>query len=311
MILIPLVIDLFLPDPHTRYHPIALIGRWIGWWERRLNRGTHQKLRGLGLWLLVTACLMLGLQGLRLLPEPIRLSLSIGLAWLMLAGRSLVTEARRIEHSLAHEPITQTRQRLGLIVGRDTSALSEADIVRATIETIAENTIDGLIAPAGYFFLGSLWGLGLEGLVLYKAINTMDSMLGYQNERYLDFGYAAARLDDVFNFWPARLGSLLMIWSSWLLGHPLERTLRVFRRDRLSHASPNSAHPESVVAGALGIQLGGTSTYGGRMVEKPTIGEATRPIERSMIGQTNRILQLTHVGLILIGGLFVFLGGRL
>lgn len=311
MILLPLIIDFFLPDPTAKLHPIALLGRWIGWLEKRLNQAEHKRIKGLFLWFVVVSSLLVLLQPLRLLPEGLHIGLSVILAFFMFSGRSLAREGEKIFQSLKTETIEQSRHRLSWIVGRDTTHLDEPAIIKATIETVAENTIDGLIAPAFYYLLGSLFGVGLEGLVLYKAVNTMDSMLGYQNERFHEFGTAAARLDDLFNLLPARLGAWLMILATVVLGYPLKRTLRVYWRDKNKHSSPNAGQPESVVAGALGIQLGGDNLYGGRMVSKPTIGDAINQVSAEMILQTNRILQLSHGLIILLAGLILLLGGHL
>jgi adenosylcobinamide-phosphate synthase len=175
-----------------------------------------------------------------------------------------------------------------MIVGRDTAALDEAGVARATVESVAESMVDGVTAPLFFAVLG-----GPVGAMLYKAINTMDSMFGYKNERYRAFGWAAARLDDLANFLPARLTSLMIPAAAFLLRLDAKGALFILLRDRRKHASPNSGHTEAAVAGALGVQLGGPSPYFGRMVEKPTLGEAVRSIEPQDILRANRLMLLS------------------
>lgn len=310
MLIIPLVIDFIWPDPQTKWHPIALIGRWIGWWEKRLYKA-DSRLAGLVLWLIVVLSLILLVQPLRWLPPLTQQLVKAVLAVFLFSGRSLVTAGRTIGRSLSQEPIETTRRRLSWIVGRDTDRLDRAAIVRATVETVAENTVDGLIAPACYYFLGSLFGYGLEGALVYKAVNTMDSMLGYKNARYGQFGYYPARLDDAFNYLPARLGAWLMLLAAGLAGFPLMRAWRVFRADRTAHASPNAGWPESVVAGALGLRLGGANFYGGQRVEKPSLGRDEGPVDVGQIEQANRILQVSHSLLIGLAIIVQLAGGQI
>lgn len=177
---------------------------------------------------------------------------------------------------------------MSMIVGRDTAALDERGIVQAAVETVAENTSDGVTAPLLYLAVG-----GPVLGVLYKAINTMDSMLGYQNERYLHYGTAAARLDDGANFLPARLSGILMCIGASLCGMDGENAWKIFRRDRLAHKSPNSGHTEAACAGALGVQLGGSHFYFGKLVYKPAIGDALRPVEIKDIARANRLMYTT------------------
>ena len=192
--------------------------------------------------------------------------------------------------ALEHAGLPEARTRVSMIVGRDTAALTEEGVTKAAVETVAENASDGVIAPLFYLAL-----LGPVGGVVYKAINTMDSMVGYKNDRYLDFGRAAAKLDDAVNFIPARLAGALMCLAAPLAGFDGKRAWRTFRRDRLAHTSPNSAHTEAACAGALGIQLAGPNYYGGVLVEKPTLGEACRAVEPADIRRANRLLYATSL----------------
>ena len=175
-----------------------------------------------------------------------------------------------------------------MIVGRDTDSLDEQGIARATVETIAENASDGVIAPMLYMAVG-----GVPGAMAYKAVNTLDSMVGYKNERYLNLGRAAAKLDDVVNYVPARVAGVLMCAAAHLAGFDAKRAWKVFRRDRRNHTSPNSAHTEAACAGALGVQLGGGNYYFGEYVEKPTIGDDVRPIEAEDIPRANKLMYVT------------------
>ena len=196
------------------------------------------------------------------------------LCWQILAARSLAEESKPVYNALQNQDLPAARQKLAMIVGRDTTDLEVPDVVRATVETIAENTADGIIAPLFYFMLG-----GIPAAIIYKAINTMDSMLGYQNDRYREFGRRAALLDDVANYLPARLSALIMLLASAISGFSVSGAWKIWRRDRRKHKSPNAGQTEAVMAGALGIVLGGASRYGGVMVEKPALGDPVRAVE--------------------------------
>lgn len=197
--------------------------------------------------------------------------------------------------------IEKARHQLSYIVGRDTASLDETSIVRAVIETVAENMSDGIIAPILFAGLG-----GAPLAMAYKAVNTCDSMFGYKNEKYLEFGFVSAKMDDLFNYIPARLTGYLIIIASFILGLDYKQSYQIYQRDRYNHTSPNSAHPEAAVAGALGIKLGGANYYFSKLVEKPTIGDETKAIEMKDLYQTNMILTtVSFLGLIvalLIGG---------
>ncbi len=211
-------------------------------------------------------------------------------AWMtyqILALKCLKTESGKVYDRLVRGTLAEARQAVSMIVGRDTECLDEAGVIRAAVETVAENTSDGVIAP--------MLCLALGGPVLgfaYKAVNTMDSMIGYKNERYLDFGRTAARMDDAVNWIPARLSALLMTAAAYLLGREFDgrNAWRIWRRDRRNHASPNSAQTEAVCAGALGIRLAGDASYFGKVVKKPTIGDDGRPVEAEDIRRAHRLL---------------------
>lgn len=223
------------------------------------------------------------------------------LTYRLLAARNLRDASMRVYRALQSGSLADSRYAVSMIVGRDTTVLDETGVTKAAVETVAENTSDGVIAPMLYMALGGPV-LGM----MYKAVNTMDSMVGYRNDKYMDFGRAAARLDDGVNFIPARISGLLMVAAAFLLGFserlrgsaPIyngRRAFRIFLRDRRKHASPNAAHTEAACAGALGVQLAGNARYFGRIVEKPTLGADLRPVVPADIPRANRLMLGTAV----------------
>ncbi len=302
------LLDILIGDPRVAWHPVALIGRLIAAWEGLLypRAGTpaakHPDARlvwrGLVLvlgtvlpvWLLVYLCLA-WLH--RLQPPPaypglwtyVYLLVSALFLWSTISIRSLGRAAGEIFNLLRRGDLTAARRQLGYIVGRDTGRLDAAEITRATVETVAENISDGVIAPLFYFLLG-----GPSLACAYRAINTLDSMVGYRNERYRDFGMVAARLDDVANWLPARLTALLLVGSALLLGLDWRRSWRLARRDAPKHPSPNSGYPEAAVAGALGVQLGGLNYYQGVPSLRARMGDPGQSLEPAHIGATVRLL---------------------
>ena len=231
------------------------------------------------------------------------------LTYQILAAKCLRVESMKVYKALKRGSLTDARKAVSMIVGRDTAELSEEGVARAAVETVAENTSDGVIAPMLYLAIGG----PVLGLV-YKAINTMDSMIGYKNERYLDFGRAAAKLDDFVNYLPARISAKLMIFACHFLGSSFDapQAERIYVRDRFKHASPNSAQTESVCAGALGIQLAGDASYFGKLVHKPTIGDAKRAIEPEDIRRANRLMYgaaiLCLIICVIVMGLICYFG---
>ena len=290
-------LDLLLGDPHNIPHPVRWIGALIAALESPLRRAfpatpTGERLAGTVLVVVVAgvslgcACALVWLCGL--FNWWLAVAVEGLICYQMLATKSLRDESMAVARELERGDVPAARQAVGMIVGRDTDSLDEQGIAKAAVETVAENTSDGVVAPLLYMALG-----GAPLAVLYKAVNTMDSMVGYKNERYRHFGTAAAKADDVLNFVPARFAGVLMCLAAPLARMDGGGAWRIFRRDRLAHPSPNSAHTEAACAGALGIQLGGGSVYSGRFVEKPTIGDATRPIECADIARANRLLYTT------------------
>jgi adenosylcobinamide-phosphate synthase len=290
-------LDLLLGDPENLWHPVRAIGWLISKSEAVLRRLFPKTPRGelaAGVVLAVfvpAVCFAAPFFLLRLLGA-VHPLLSFAaesiLCWQALAVKSMKTESMRVCRALTGKDLPGARRAVSRIVGRDTAALDEAGVIRAAVETVAENTGDGVIAPLLFLFCGGA-PLGF----LYKAVNTMDSMVGYRNERYLYFGRAAARLDDAANFIPARVSALLMIAAAFLLRYDGKNAARIFRRDRYRHLSPNSAQTESVCAGALGLRLGGDSFYFGRLCHKPTLGDALRTPEPEDIVRADRLLYVS------------------
>lgn len=293
-ILIAAALDLAFGDPPRLPHPVVLMGRAIQVLERVLRRvfpGTPDGLRTAGRVLVVVMCagsflITWGVIGLAGLISPI-LSFVVEtfLCYQCLAACELRRQSMRVARVLREEGLPAARKAVGMIVGRETATLDAAGVLRAAVETVAENASDGVVAPLLYLMVGGA-PLGM----LYKAANTMDSMVGYKNARYRDFGRAAAHLDDVLNWLPSRMTALAMVAVAAPLGMDAAGAWRIWRRDRRRHASPNAAQPEAAVAGALGLRLAGPAVYFGRVVNKPTIGDARRPIQIADVARANRLM---------------------
>lgn len=294
-------LDLLFGDPYWMPHPIRLIGRWIGFLDQKLlggsaadRDGKKEKERGicLVLFVLLPAVLIphfILYAGYTLHPA-VGVVIESVMTYQLLAAKCLRVESMKVYDRLMAQDLPGARKAVSMIVGRDTEQLDETGVAKAAIETVAENASDGVIAPMCYLALGGpVWGF------FYKAVNTMDSMVGYKNERYLYFGRAAAKLDDVVNYIPARISALLMILAAYLPGREFsgKGAYRIWKRDRYNHASPNSAQTEAACAGALGIRLAGNASYFGKIVEKPLIGDALRAVETADIKRVNRLLYRT------------------
>ena len=299
------LLDCLLGDPQKMPHPVIWMGKAISALEKYLRSHLPQTPKGErigGIILAVvlpTGTLLIsgGLCWLFWWIHPLLgLALQIFWCWQALAMRCLAKESRNVYRCLKTEGLDAGRKAVARIVGRDTAALSEQGVIKATVETVAENFSDGVVAPMLYMLIG-----GAPLALAYKAINTMDSMVGYQNERYLHFGRAAAKLDDAANYVPARIAALLWILFCPLAGGNLKNAWKIWRRDRRNHASPNSAQTESACAGSLGVQLAGPASYFGRLVEKPYIGDCVREIGPEDILKTNRIMIVSSVASLLIG----------
>ncbi len=273
--------DLVVGDPHWLPHPMRWIGRLITWVES-VFYDDHaspnvQRLAGCAFWMSVVAGVVIGTSVIIEVSKHLNVILghavTIWLAYTTLATRSLHRESSRVIEALRQGNLATARERLSLIVSRDTGQLEEKEILRAVIETVAENISDGIIAPLIYLAIGG----PLAGMA-YKTVNTMDSMVGYENARYKNFGWCAARLDDLANWIPARLSGLILVAASACLKLDWRCAWRVMRRDARKMKSPNAGFPEAAAAGALGVQLGGTNSYFGEAVTKPTLGEAQKPM---------------------------------
>lgn len=298
--------DLAFGDPRWLPHPVVAMGRTITWAEGRLRGAfpqTSAGTRAAGLVLAVALPLACGLltwgilhlcgmvhSGLRFVAE----------AWAsyqILAACELRRQSLAVARAFSKGGLVAAREAVGLIVGRDTSVLDEQGVARAAVETVAENASDGVIAPLFYLMIGGA-PLGMA----YKAVNTLDSMVGYKNERYIDFGCASARLDDAVNWIPSRLSALLMIAVCPIVGLDARGAARIWRRDRRRHASPNAAQTESACAGALGLRLAGPAVYFGKLVEKPTIGDVSREIEWGDIARATRLMLAASVCALVVFG---------
>lgn len=291
------LLDLYFGDPRWIPHPVVLIGRLISFLEPPLRKLFPKTPRGeriagaflVFLVLFVTGGFAYGLFWLAAWISPVlAFLLQVFWSFQVLAARSLRDESMKVHTCLMKNDLEEARRAVSMIVGRDTSALTAEGITKAAVETVAENFSDGVGAPMLFLALGGA-PLGL----LYKAVNTMDSMVGYKNEDYQYFGTAAAKLDDAVNYIPARLCALLMIAVSGLAGLSGKQAARIWKRDKRCHKSPNSAQTEAACAGALGVQLAGDAYYFGKLVHKPTIGDALRPIEAEDIKRANRLMYLS------------------
>ncbi len=299
------VLDLLFGDPMWMPHPVVMMGKVLSFLERQLRRRFPKTPRGEFAGGLLTAVLLP--LGTLLLSSAVCVAawkVHRGLffavqtfwCWQCLAVRGLRTESERVRGDLERSDLASARTSVARIVGRDTQSLSVEGVTKATVETIAENFSDGVAAPLLYMLIG-----GAPLALVYKSINTMDSMIGYKNERFLYFGRAAAKLDDAANYLPSRIAALFWIAAAFVTGHDAKQSFVIWRRDCRNHASPNSAQTEAACAGALGVQLAGPAYYFGERYEKPTIGDHTRDIVPADIRQTIRMLYAASVLALLVG----------
>ncbi len=302
-VLIGFIIDFFVGDPLFIPHPVTAIGKLISFLDKKLRRGnSNENDVGRGVITVIAvvfvsaaipAALLFGMWKLHPLAY---LAVNSIMCWQIVAARQLARESGRVQKELEKGDTDAARKALSNIVGRDTDVLDESGICRAAVETVAENTSDGVTAPLFYTFL-----FGAVGGFIYKAVNTMDSMIGYKNEKYLYFGKAAAKTDDFLNFVPSRLTALLMIVCCPLCRLDGRTAYRIFRRDRYKHKSPNSAQTESVCAGALNVRLAGDAVYGGKLLKKEYIGDDIRPIEPKDIKRAGDLMYAVSCLTLLIG----------
>jgi len=278
VILAGFLLDLVFGDPRWLLHPVVVIGKLIEFLEGKLYR--YKRLGGAILTLIVVLVSTITTYYL----ANFSIYFELYLIFTIFATKSLAQEGKKVFSILEKKDIKLARKELSYLVSRDTESMGERDIIRSTMETISENTVDGIISPLFFIVIGYLIApntpLGVALGMGYKAINTLDSMVGYKNERYMEFGCPSARLDDVANFIPARItGAILIPISTFFFNYDFKNSLRIFLRDRNNHASPNSAQSESAVAGALGVQFGGVTSYFGKETKKPTIGDKTKEFE--------------------------------
>ena len=288
------ILDLIFGDPQNIIHPVQIIGKIISLGEKILLKeksGSRYKFfAGIILNIFVVS-ITYGLTCLIYKSSKISgvfTLIEIYLMYTVFSVNSLAREGNRVYNILKEGNIEKARKDLSYLVSRDTETMDEKMIIRSTMETISENTVDGIVAPMFYMFLG-----GLPLAMTYKAINTLDSMVGYKNEKYMDFGKFSAKIDDVANFIPARITGVLMVAASMILRYNYKNSLKMFIRDRKNHSSPNSAHAEASVAGALGVQFGGRVSYFGKEADKPIIGDKIKDFELEDIKKNIKIMYIT------------------
>jgi adenosylcobinamide-phosphate synthase len=294
------VLDLLIGDPYCLPHPVRWIGKLIDYLTNKLLKQeyTSKKKNRNGLILVILVILATIVISGSILVVSYTINSYFGIiiesvmSYQCLASKGLYTESMKVYRALKERGLEAGREAVSMIVGRDTASLDEIGVTKAAVETVAENTSDGVIAPMIYLAIGG----PILGMA-YKAINTMDSMIGYKNDRFYDFGKYAAKLDDIVNYIPARISALLMIFSCMFLGSgfSMSNAFRIFKRDRFNHASPNSAQTESACAGALGIRLAGPASYFGKIVDKPFIGDELRAVELEDIKRANKLMLTTSV----------------
>ena len=291
------ILDLIFGDPYWMPHPVRFIGNLISILEKVIRRFMPKTKRGeyiggIILTVMVVSISMVIPLVIILMAKSINTYLALTVETFMcyqiLATKSLKVESMKVYDELAKNDLPSARKAVSMIVGRDTKDLTFSGVAKAAVETVAENTSDGIIAPMIFIAIG-----GAPMGFFYKAINTMDSMVGYKNEKYMNFGRFAAKLDDVVNYLPARISAYQMILSSFFLRYDYKNAFKIYKRDRYNHASPNSAQTESVCAGALDVQLAGNAYYFGKLYEKPTIGDDIREINYDDIKKANRLLYCT------------------
>lgn len=311
MICIGFLMDMLLGDPLWLWHPVMGMGKIIETSERVLRKlfrirperevDKYKKYAAGACLVSITLLLSVGipafvLHGVSFFHPWLKFVIGCIMCWQMLAMKSLKAESMKVYDAIKEGDIPRARYAVSMIVGRDTQNLDEEGVVKAAVETIAENTSDGVIAPLCYMLL-----FGPLGGFFYKAVNTMDSMIGYKNDAYRYFGTAAAKLDDLLNFFPARLSAFAMMTAAFFLRLDVAGAFRIYCRDRRCHASPNSAQTESVCAGALGIRLAGDAFYFGELCHKPALGDAVRPVNMEDVRITNRLMYVTSFLVLIVG----------
>lgn len=290
------LLDLIIGDPQNPIHPIRIIGSLCKATEKFFRKVLKKSLKIAGLLTWITVVLIVFLfnyfllKGAYAINNVLGVILSSIMIYFCISTKALKVEGLKVVKYVIQDDIEGARKQLSYIVGRDTKNLDKEAILKAVVETVAENMSDGVIAPLFYVGIG-----GAPLAFLYKAVNTMDSMFGYKNDKYIEFGYFPAKLDDVFNYIPARLSGYFIFMASFSLGLDYKNSFKIYKRDKNNHSSPNSAHPEAAVAGALNVQLGGANYYFGKLVEKPTIGDDIEKIDIDKVNKTNNILYCSAI----------------
>jgi len=312
------VLDLIFGDPYWLPHPVRFIGWLIKRTERFLrdriqeqhpggasNRSRRERQAGVMLVLFVTlvtfAIVALICKAAYMTSPVLFHAVNVYFIYTALATKCLAVEAGKVYEALEKKDIEEARKRLAMLVGRQTDGLPEREVVRGVVETTAENTVDAIISPLIYTVIGSFFGIGAPLAYAFKAISTLDSMVGYMNDRYINFGRASAKTDDAANYIPARFSGLLIPLAAMFCKKGFTKSFRIMLRDRRNHKSPNCAYPEAAVAGALGVMLGGTNVYFGQPVEKPTIGDRLKELEAGDIKDTVRIMYAASFLTLLLG----------
>ncbi|MGX8797542.1 adenosylcobinamide-phosphate synthase CbiB [Fusibacter sp. JL298sf-3] len=307
-ILFGIGLDSLIGDPPNWPHPVRFIGWAIKQLEKVVRRGFKNLYVG-GFFLLVLTwgVTLAPLVALKAIAPPFfYFIVQLYLAYSLLATKCLADEGMKVQRVLQSGDLAASRKALSWLVGRDTTSLTESEVTAGAVETVAENTIDGTLAPLFYMVVGAVFGDPILPLILYKATNTLDSMVGYIQPPYKEIGYCSAKMDDLLNYVPARLGAVLMLFSGALCGLDFRNGLKVLVRDRRNHKSPNCGYPEAAIAGLLNIRLGGTHTYFGQVLVKPTLGDDNRPIEPMDITRAVRVLRISQW--VIAAGLLVAMG---
>ena len=309
-LIIPVILDILIGDPENFPHPIIYIGKVISKYEKWVRKSKVDLKLGGFLLLFLTIITVIGVITLILfLLSKVSVILatvaSVYLLYTSLASKCLDVEAKKVYYSLLNYDIETSRLKLSYLVGRDTTQLTREEVIKGAVETVSENTIDGILAPLIFIAVGIYFGYPVQFVFFYKITNTLDSMVGYQNEKYKKLGFASAKLDDLVNYIPARIGSVCMLLAGLFLKMDFKNGIKILKRDKRNHKSPNCAYPEAAVAGLLNIRLGGTHTYFGEEVYKPTIGDANREVNPTDIIDTTRIIYVSEM--ILLAILIIFL----
>ncbi|MCR4436339.1 MAG: adenosylcobinamide-phosphate synthase CbiB [Clostridiales bacterium] len=328
-VLIAYTIDILIGDPYWMPHPVRFIGWLISKTEKGLRSLAEKDLEVpgadkaqverragaiLAFFVITVTFLLVGaIVWAAYLVSPILFHIAnIYFIYSALATKCLGDEAGKVYDVLVKKDITAARERLAMLVGRQTDGLDEKEIIRGVVETTAENTTDGIISPLFYALIGSLFGMGAPLVYAFKAISTLDSMVGYMNEKYMNFGRVSAKIDDAANYLPARFTGLIIPVAAFFCGKNMKRSFYIMRRDRRNHKSPNCAYAEAAVAGALGIKIGGTNVYFGQVVEKPTIGDPDKELEPADIKDTVRLMYVASLlSLVVLGAAAAGVAGGL